>query len=347
VTPSELVPPLLEWYRRSKRDLPWRRDPTPWRVLVSEAMLQQTRVAVVLPRYEPFLGRFPDPAALAAADEEEVLAEWSGLGYYRRARSLHAAAREIVERHGGEVPGRREQLIALPGIGPYTAGAVLSIAFGRAEPVVDGNVERVLARAFLIRGNVKRGEAKRRVWDLAREIVRCGPPGEVNQALMEIGALVCTPRSPRCPGCPVEDRCAARRDAVQESLPELPRRRETVPVELAVGVARRDGAVLLARAPKGLLAGTWGPPFAVVEAGEDPARALARATAERGLEVVPGRLLGTVRHAITHHRIEARCFEARLDGAPDGEGARWVEEGDLGSYGLSSLAVKSFCFQLR
>jgi A/G-specific adenine glycosylase len=309
-------------------------------------MLQQTRVKAVLPRYEAFLDRFPDPRALAAADVEEVLAAWSGLGYYRRARSLHAAAREMVDRHDGRVPDDREGLLALPGVGDYTAGAVLSIAFRRPEPVVDGNVERVLSRVFRIRGNVKRGAARRRIRELAEELVREGRPDLVNQALMELGALVCTPRSPRCDGCPLRDRCAGLAAGEVASLPELPPRPATVPVTLAVALARRDGRTLLVRAPEGgLLAGTWAPPFAEVREGDDPARVLAESCrTDHGIRVSAGRRLGTVRHTITHHRIEAVCLEVRVRNA-DGEGSRWVTKEELGSYGLSSFARKSLRLQ--
>jgi A/G-specific adenine glycosylase len=311
-------------------------------------MLQQTRVAAVLPRYEAFLSRYPDPASLARADEEEVLASWSGLGYYGRARRLHAAARAIVDGHDGEVPSEVEGLRALPGVGAYTAGAVLSIAFGRPEPVVDGNVERVLSRALLIEGNVKRGEARKRLWECARGLVREGPPDRVNQALMELGALVCLPGSPRCSDCPIEDRCAARARGIEERLPELPEKRKPVSVTLSLGLARRGAEVLLARAPEGgFLAGTWGPPFTTVEDGADPASALARADAvHHGLDLDVGRLLGTVRHAITHHRITARCHLVQSGRDPDGERARWVDEADLDSYCLSSLAAKSLRLQL-
>jgi A/G-specific adenine glycosylase len=304
-----LIPALLSWYRVNRRDLPFRRDPTPWRVLVSETMLQQTRVSVVSPRFEPFVARFPDPAALAAAPEEAVLAEWSGLGYYRRARSLRAAAAAMVRDHRGEVPDDRAALLALPGVGAYTAGAVLSIAFGRAEPILDGNVERVLSRLFLVRGDPKRGATRRRLEGLAREAVSAGPPAEVNQALMEIGALVCLPGTPRCGDCPLSGACAARKAGVERELPELPPRRAPVDVRLSVALARRGERVLLFRAPEGaLLAGTWAPPFAEVADGATPVEALA----DLGLPLRIGAPLGTVRHAITHRRIEAVCHRATL-----------------------------------
>lgn len=340
---APVVSRLLAWFAGHERDLPWRRAPEPWRVLVAETMLQQTRIATVVPRYEAFLARFPDPAAMADAAEDDVLALWSGLGYYRRARNLHAAAREILARHGGRVPDDPKALKALPGVGDYTAGAVLSIAFGRPEPIVDGNVERILTRIFLLRGSVKRGETKKRLWAVAREMVAAGPPARVNQAMMELGALICLPRSPRCPECPVAGACRARAAGVAEELPELPPKREPVDVPLAVAVAATPEGVLLVRTPAGgFLAGTWAPPFARVENGAAPARAVeAAAYREHGIELRAGRSLGTVTHGITHHRIAAEVFAATLAAPPAGPDAALVPPARYRDYGLSSLARKA------
>ena len=336
------VKSLLAWFASARRPLPWRETASPWRTLVSELMLQQTRVAVVAPRFESFLIRFPDPEAMARAEVDEVLASWSGLGYYRRARSLHAAAREIVARHGGAVPDDRQALLALPGIGEYTAGAILSIAFGQPEPVIDGNVERVFARRFGIEGNVKRGPARKRLTGLARAAVVAGPPGDVNQALMELGALVCTPTTPRCAECPLAGECRARLDGSQDSLPTLPPRRAIVNVTLAVALARRDGRFLLVRHPEGgFLAGTWGPPFAEVEPDAGGAAIACSAEKHHGLHVTVGELLGTVRHQITHHRITGRCFQAEIEGDLPKEGVRLLAAEELSTVGLSSFARKA------
>ncbi len=333
---------LLRWFAAARRRLPWREHASPWRTLVSELMLQQTRVAVVAPRFESFLLRFPDPAAMAAATEDEVLALWSGLGYYRRARYLHAAAREITARHGGSVPDDRAALRALPGIGEYTAGAVLSIAFGQPEPVVDGNVERVFARRFGIEGNVKRGPARKRIRELAREAVQAGPPGQVNQALMELGALVCTPTGPKCIECPIASDCRALAGGNPEALPTLPPRKETVAVTLAVALAVRDGSVLLVRHPEGgFLAGTWGPPFVNLEGGEHHGEALARSAREQGYHLTAGKLVGTFKHQITHHRIAGRCFAAEIGEKLPAPDARLVPWADLATVGLSSFARKA------
>ena len=194
---------LLRWYRKNRRDLPWRRTADPYAVWVSEIMLQQTRVETVLPYYARFLERFPDASRLADATEDDVLASWSGLGYYRRARALHQGARVVMERHDGKLPRDPADLRRLPGVGRYTAGAIASVAFGLPEPILDGNVRRVLARIFAVDG-VRLGPAaeERELWGLAASLVQGSAPGDLNQALMELGALICTPRAPACPACP-------------------------------------------------------------------------------------------------------------------------------------------------
>ncbi len=338
-----MIPDLLRWYAGHRRDLPWRRDPSPWRVLVAETMLQQTTVAAVLPRYEAFLARYPTPAAMAAAAESDVLADWSGLGYYHRARNLRAAAAAIAERHGGEVPGDPAAVRALPGVGEYTAGAVLSIAFGRPEPVLDGNVERVLSRVHLVAGDPKRSATRGRLRALAAEAVRAGPPAEVNQALMELGALVCRPAAPRCGECPLAHHCAARREGVAEELPERRSRPAPREVGLVAGIVRRGGAVLLAPAPAGgFVAGTYAPPFAEVRPEEEPAAALARGARERyGLALTPGAALGWSTHAITRHRITLTSLAAVAAAGPLPVGALYAAEAELPRLALSSLARKA------
>jgi len=345
LTRDALVTDLLAWFDAHARDLPWRRDPSPWRVLVAEFMLQQTRISTVLPRYEAFLSRFPDPATMADAGEDEVLALWSGLGYYRRARNLFAAAQAIVANHGGDVPGDREAVRALPGVGDYTTGAILSVAFGLPEPLVDGNVERVLSRIFLVTGNVKRGAAKKRVREIAADLVHRGPPDRWNQALMELGALLCLPRSARCDACPVAAHCGALAAKRVDSLPEMPPKREIENVRMAIGLVTGPEGTLFIRAPEGgFLAGTWMPPFAVVAEGEAAESALSRAARELGIELRAGGKLGTVRHTITHHRITATVFSA--EGAAGSADSEWIPEDRLAHFGVSSLAAKSLRTQL-
>ena len=256
---------LLAWYDATRRDLPWRRTRDPYAIWVSEVMLQQTQVAAVLPYWERFLARFPTPAALAEADEDAVLAAWSGLGYYRRVRHLREGARQVVERHGGSVPPSLDALRALPGIGPYTAGAIASIAFGCEEPVLDGNVRRVLARWTADKG--EGGDA--RFWTLARTLVAGPRPGDWNQALMELGAAVCTPVAPDCARCPVAASCRAHATGAPEDFPRARPRKPSRTVRVEVALIEREGAVLLERGGAGPLRGKWDLP-AVETTGPSP-----------------------------------------------------------------------------
>ncbi len=314
--PAALRAALLAWYRKSHRDLPWRRTRDPWAILVSELMLQQTRVETVVPRFGEFLARFPTPAACAEAGEDAVLAAWAGLGYYRRARALHAAAVRIA-RDGW--PRDAAGLRALPGVGPYTAAAVASIAFGEPVPVVDGNVTRVASRLLALDGDPTRGEGARRVRKMAGELLDRAAPGDANQALMELGATVCLPRGPRCGECPLAPGCRARARGEPERWPRLPARPATIPVtRAAVLLAREDapGRLLFRRAPEGgHNAGLFELPFVELFRGRPGARARGpRPTArtrERaeallagaGVDCRLGEFAGEVRHGITNHRI--------------------------------------------
>jgi len=357
---------LLRWYDRVRRDLPWRRTRDPYAIWISEVMLQQTTVATVVPYWQRFLVSFPDLRALAAAPLDEVLRSWSGLGYYRRARHLHAAAREIVARRGGKLPSSAVELEELPGIGPYTAAAIASIAFGEPAPVIDGNVVRVLARLTRQPGDPDRAPAKRALATLARELIDPGRPADFNQALMELGATLCTPRAPRCPACPWRDACAARAAGDPERFPVSAARRETVAL-LRGSVLVRDGRgrVLLRRIPEGELnARLWEFPSATVAhgAGDPPSRLTdlvailaprlaAALRREAGLAVTLGQPLGMIRHAITHRRITLVLFDASLRGsarAPrSGPRWRWIEPEVLDEEGLTGAARKLARFALR
>ncbi len=259
---------LLQWYARHARELPWRSNPSPYRVWVSEIMLQQTRVEAVRGHFARFMKRFPSLRALAAAELEAVLQAWSGLGYYRRARMLHAAARQVVQRHNGRFPREREALLELPGIGPYSAGAILSIAFDQPEPIVDGNVERVFSRLAAVAHDVKSRAGREAIWQLAREHVEKGhaeghSPSALNQALMELGAMVCLPAAPDCAACPVRGHCAARKAGREREFPVLPARAKAKSKRYRFIAPRDDnGRVLLVRRPEGdssslLPAGLW------------------------------------------------------------------------------------------
>lgn len=308
---------LLAWYHANRRDLPWRHSRDPYAIWISESMLQQTRVETVIPYYQRFLARFPDVQALADAPLDDVLGEWAGLGYYSRARNLHAAAHRLVERHGGEVPDDPQALRALPGVGRYTAGAVASIAFDRPEPVVDGNVTRVLARLYGLRENVTRPATLRRLWELAGELARGPQPGDLNQALMELGATLCTPRAPQCPRCPLRRRCEARREGDPEALPVKARPARRRPLAAVVGWVPRRGRVLAVKRPRGgLLGGLWDLPGGEVVDGESAPEALQRCLLEGvGLRVDSLEPLGAIQQAFTHRDLTLQVFRC---GSPSG-----------------------------
>ncbi len=335
---------LLAWYARSSRDLPWRRARSPYAIWVSEVMLQQTRVETVVPYYARFLDAFPSVQALADAPESDVLHAWSGLGYYRRARMLHEAARQIERERAGRFPESAAELMTLKGVGRYTAGAVASIAYGEAVPIVDGNVGRVLARWFALDVDVKRGPGLARVWDLAGRLVAPSDPSSWNQALMELGATLCVPRAPLCSSCPVRAEC----DGYAAGLAsELPRRSAKKPALLwrRTGfVVEGKGTVLLGRRlSDGLFGGMWEPPHAD-EDGETAAGPAILAFAGEGLM-----RRGIVKHVLSHRRIEMTVYggdaqgdllrelRARLTGY---ETLVLVRRGELDGLALTSLARK-------
>lgn len=261
---------LLTWYERSKRDLPWRRSRNPYYIWVSEIMLQQTRVDTVIPYFERFIDRFPTIEALATAPEEDVLKCWEGLGYYSRARNLQTAAQQVMELHGGEVPDDTSAVAALKGVGPYTTGAIMSIAFNRPEPAVDGNVMRVLSRYFLIEEDIVKVGTRKLMEKLVVELIPDGRASDFNQALMELGALVCTPKSPSCLTCPVMAYCAGRIEGMEMQLPikskGKPPRPELRYVALVEGTGEHAGKVLVRRRPDtGLLAKMWELPHVLTE----------------------------------------------------------------------------------
>ena len=333
---------LLAWFRREQRALPWRKDRDPYRVWISEAMLQQTRVAAVIPYFERFVRRFPDVRALADAPLDDVLAHWSGLGYYRRARMLHRTAQTIVARHAGCFPAARAELIELPGIGPYTAGAIASIAFDAREPLVDGNVARVFARLFGLAGDPSTKRFQDDLWARAAALLpRTRGAGEWNQALMELGALVCTPREPRCAECPLRAHCVALREGNVALLPELAARRKPIDVELCVLVVRSRARWLVERRDAtGRMAGLW--QFPTIERGSDGAgstRLFPRRWPSPVTELA-GEPLAALRHSITHHRIriEVRAGELRSQTLP--ENWRWCTELELGRMALTGMTRK-------
>jgi A/G-specific adenine glycosylase len=320
---------MLSWFAQSKRDLPWRRTRDAYRIWLSEVMLQQTRVAAVLPYYERFLAAFPNVQALARARIDRVLGNWAGLGYYSRARNLQRAAKEIVARHAGDFPREYEAALALPGIGRYTAAAVLSIAYDRPHAVLDGNVARVLARIGAVRGDLRAPARWRKLEATAQQALDRNAPGDWNQAMMELGATVCTPKSPCCAQCPVQNWCRARALGIAEKLPAARKIRKTVEITLAAAVLLDPrGRTLLVRQPDGdgaLFSRLWQFP-ALETTGKDLGAALARHLRDKfGVEgkgiLTP---LTTARHTVTFRNIRLEPYLVRVPRLPRATEARIV-----------------------
>jgi A/G-specific adenine glycosylase len=340
---SAAADPLAAWFATSARDLPWRRRRSGYHALVSELMLQQTQVSRVLEKFGPFVRRFPTAAALAAAPEDEVLAAWQGLGYYRRARLLHAAAKAVVERHGGRVPSDPEALEELPGVGRYTAGAIASIVFGARRPIVDGNVARVFQRLAGREGSASDRDVTDWAWAEAEAFVAAASdPGASNEALMELGATVCTPAAPRCGSCPLAGMCRARAEGLVDRIP-APKKKAAKKdlVLVAARVVRADGAVLLEQRPRGgLWGGLWQPPTAESADGEAMAATAAGALLALG---VPLARANVVPFATTHRAIRFVVFEAKVRGAGAKlatSGRRWVTPRELPDFALSNAAKR-------
>lgn len=342
---------LLNWFDKQKRDLPWRK-PTdgatdgrrdPYRVWISEVMLQQTTVAAVVPFFERFVAALPDVRALAQADEQKVLKLWEGLGYYRRARHLHAAAKRLVAEHGGELPDKPDVWADLPGVGRYILGAVLSQAFDRQLPIVEANSLRVLARLFGYPGDPRVGDGKTWVWSAAEAVLPAKRCGDFNQALMELGALVCKPTAPDCTHCPVAANCAAKRLGLQERIP--PKKAQPAITEVnEVGVVVRDGErLLLCQRPHaaGRWQNMWEVPHAPRADGEDVNAAAVRVAKElTGFDVEAGAEVMTIKHSVTRYAITLACVEAERTGGAFTPGAyaqcEWVTSAQLGDYPVSA-----------
>jgi A/G-specific adenine glycosylase len=307
---------LLAWYDRAARDLPWRRTSDPYAIWVSEIMLQQTQVVSVVPYFERFLARFPTIAALAAAPEQEVLGCWEGLGYYRRARHLHRAARQLVAEHGGRLPNDPDVVGSLPGIGRYTAGAILSIAFDRRAPILEANTIRLYSRLTAFSGDPRGTAGRKRLWHVAELLLPRRGTGRFNQALMELGAEVCRMRAPLCGECPVQNFCAAYSRGLVRRIPRAPRRPQVEEVrEAAVVVLRRGRFLLVRRGDRERWAGMWDFPRAGLDGlTEGPAidKAIRAAVEKRtGIRVAPGARIAEIRHGVTRFRIHLTCYEAK------------------------------------
>jgi A/G-specific adenine glycosylase len=346
---------LLGWFRQFQRDLPWRRTKDPYRIWISEIMLQQTRVAAVIPYYEQFLMRFPDVRALAEAPQAEVLRMWSGLGYYSRARNLQKAAQQIVALHGGKFPSDEDAVLALSGIGPYTGAAILSIAFGAKHAVLDGNVARVLARLGAIRGDLRESRRWQSLQSTAQELLDPKAPGDWNQAMMELGATVCTPRSPQCLLCPIAKFCRARQSGDPESFPEKRKKRDAVQIVLATAVfcTPRGQTLLLPPPPQKtetkpaaddvatLVSRMWH--FPMIAIRKDAQTELQIFLAEllpnknHGLPLEP---LARVRHAVTYRNVTVLPFRIAIAEIPRIRGAKSIPLKEISMLPVSNLSRK-------
>ncbi len=327
---------LLLWYDQTKRDLPWRRTRDPYAIWLSEIMLQQTRTETVRGYWQRFLERFPTVQALAAANEEDTLKMWEGLGYYSRARNLHACAKAVCALHGGSFPQTAAALKALPGIGDYTAGAVASIAFGERTPAVDGNVERVVARLCGIRENVGIPSVRRALRAQAEALVPADRPGDWNQAMMELGARVCLPGAPKCEACPLRAFCDAYTAGDAAALPVKTKKAPQKVERRAVGIAICRGRALVLRREEGLLRGLW--TFPCPEGG---AEALLAHLAENGVNARTIREAGHVRHVFTHRVWEMELYLLAADGASCPPGWRWADASELAALPMPAAMKKA------
>jgi A/G-specific adenine glycosylase len=352
---KQLRESLLGWFRTYQRDLPWRKNRDPYRIWISEIMLQQTRVAAVIPYYEKFLARFPDVESLAAAPHEEVLRLWSGLGYYSRARNLQKAAQQIVAKHSGKFPRQREELLALAGIGEYSASAILSIAFDDEHAVLDGNVARVVSRLNAIRGDLREPKRWCDLQSRADQLLERDSAGDWNQAMMELGATICLPRSPQCLLCPVATFCAGRKLGIAESLPEKRKKRAAVSVQLvSVVLLDAKNRSLVLPPPTALsknnaddhvpslVAKLWHFPTVSAPANSLPAleQLLHRELNVRSAKSIRPELLDKVRHTVTYRIISIAAYLIRVKQLPKISGARYLPVQEIQSLPISNLTRK-------
>jgi len=334
---------LLPWYDANARDLPWRGIADPYTVWISEIMAQQTRIDTVIPYFNRWMQQFPSLSALANAHQQQVLNLWEGLGYYSRARNLLAAAQRVQLTLGGELPRTRVELERIPGIGRYTAAAIASIAFGEREPVLDGNVKRVLTRVFNISTPVNTPRGERELWSLAEELIPDARPGDYNQAVMELGATVCTPRSPDCLRCPLKENCLANHLSIQDERPVKKPKPQVPTYTVTAAIIERGETVLIAHRPnRGLLGGMWEFPGGKVEEGESLVQALTREIGEElNASIQVGDVLGEYRHAYTHFNVHLYAYFASLNGsepvAVEASEIRWVAPRDLRDYPMGKI----------
>lgn len=335
---------LIEWFAANARDLPWRHSSDPYAIWISEIMLQQTQANTVIPYYHHFLEHFPSVEVLARAPLADVLKVWEGLGYYRRAHNLHRAAQIIVAEHGGQLPADTKSLLALPGIGRYTAGAILSLAFDQPVPLLDGNIRRIISRLDDIVESIDDAATEKQLWQRAATLVDTQQPGIMNEALMELGALICQPRTPHCQHCPVRKFCRAYEHGTQYERPQRKQQRRIPHYDVVAGIvwsAIKPHTFLIAQRPlEGMLGGLWEFPGGKLEPGETLQRALARELQEElGIEIAVGEHVISLDHAYTHFRISLHAFHARhIAGRPQCLQVadwRWVQLHDLHQYAFA------------
>ena len=338
---------LLRWYARHSRDLPWRHTRDPYSIWISEIMLQQTQVETVIPYYRRFLARFPSVNALAEARADEVLKIWENLGYYSRARHLHAAAKEIVARWGGKLPQNSKELLRLPGIGEYTAAAILSMAFAQPVAAIDGNVSRVMSRFFALRRPLGSPESLQQIRDQADHLLSRSHPGHFNQAMMDLGAIVCTPRTPSCLSCPLRALCKAKGLGLQEQLPVAKKRPALFHKHMTAAIIldRKKRVLVVQRPASGLLGGLWKFPGGERGAKEALEEALARTVREElGVSIRVGKEVASVKHAYTHFRVTFHVHRCAIAGgspkALEGHQWKWVPEAQLRRLPLSKAERK-------
>jgi len=335
---------LVHWYKENARDLPWRETLDPYQILISEIMLQQTQVKTALPYFRRWINRFPTINSLANASEKEVLKLWEGLGYYSRARNLLKAAQIIVDQYSGEIPDDRKLLEKLPGIGKYTGGAIASIAFGKDEAILDGNIRRVFCRIFNIEVPIRTDNSERILYELANENLIKGNAGDYNQALMELGALICLPKNPKCGICPVSNLCIANKLNLQNERP-VKNKKPVIPhYHVVAGViVNLSGEVLISKRPEsGLLGGMWEFPGGKIEPGEKPGEALTRELMEElGVFIQVNDYIGMFKHAYTHFKVTLQAFYCSITkNTPrplEVSDFKWITINNLSEYPMGKL----------
>jgi len=332
---TKLQTKLLQWFKKNKRDLPWRKNRDPYAIWVSEIMLQQTQVPTVIPYYIKFLKTFPTVRHLAKASLSKVLKVWEGLGYYARARNLHQASKIISNHFNGKIPDNLKDLLSLPGVGRYTAGAILSIAFNQEVPILDGNVKRVLSRLFVVSGNTKKTEEI--LWPLSESLIPKGSPGAFNQALMDLGSMICTPKNPNCLSCPLKNLCQGYLSGKPESYPLRSAKKKVPHIEAIAAVIQKDGKVLIhQRPPHGLLGGLWEFPNWRIERKKDLKEYLRQMVKRQiGLIVKCKEPLGSFKQTYSHFKLTLHAYHCQIvDGIGNG---KWIPIKNLGQLAMSRI----------